>query len=92
MGAPTTERTDMDMMKQGMEPQGPGMEGMGGQMEEGTTVTIVKKPDGTATVNGEPAQSVEAALSKAAELLDDDRMSVEQAFGKGFQGDRVAGY
>jgi hypothetical protein len=58
--------------------------------EDGTTVTIVKKPDNTCTVNGEPCENVDKALAKAAELLGDDRMSVEQAFGKGFQGDRVA--
>jgi hypothetical protein len=81
----------MEMMQQGMEAESP-REDMGEPGEEGSTVTIVKKPDGTFTVNGEPCESVDKALSKAAELLGDDRMSVEQAFGKGFNGDRVAGY
>jgi hypothetical protein len=83
----------MDMNQAPMA-QGPGMEGMAAEMGEtegATTVTIVKKPDGTCTVNGEPCENVDKAMAKAAELLGDDRMSVEQAFGKGFQGDRVDG-
>lgn len=58
----------------------------------GASVTVAKHQDGTFTVNGKPARTIDEALNLAREALtgDDGGMSVEQAFRGGFQGAEIA--
>jgi len=55
------------------------------------SVTIAKNADGTFTVNGKPAKTIDEALNLARQVLtgDDGGMSVEQAFRGGFRGSEL---
>jgi hypothetical protein len=59
----------------------------------GDTVTVTKNPDGTFSVDGKPAKTLEEALALVQQALtgDDGGMSVEQAFRGGFQGAEMGG-
>lgn len=62
----------------------------------GGAMSVHKEPKSAeeaamAAQKGTPVQNIDQAMDEARKLYGggDDRMSVEQAFGQGFQGDRV---
>lgn len=74
---------NMDMMQGSA--QAPAAEGET-TAEEGTSVTVTKRPDGTYEVDGQPCASMDEALMMTRKALMAGGMTVEEAFSDGFSG------